>query len=252
MAKMWSCVTVLLLHSIINYFVNCELPSEIEKCVAGDVICIVETINHIVQNYPNGIPEIGLDSLNAISFNGVVVSEAVPNTPMQMNLKFRTLTVRGFENTTILRAKGFDKDLRHGFELSGWTPSIHLDGIYEADGKLMMLPIQGRGQAQVLLTNCQFTCRAKAIEDLRTDGKRYAQITRVKCLVDIHGLHVNFDNLLDNKELSDSMNELINSNWRDVWHTFRKGISSAVDNVAESILKRVVNKLSHDDFYKHL
>jgi len=72
------------------------------------------------------------------------------------------------------------------------------------------------------------------------------------CSAFFYRLHVSFDNLLDNKELSDSMNELINNNWKDVWHNFRKGISSAVDNVAETILKRVVDKLPYDDFYKHL
>jgi len=72
------------------------------------------------------------------------------------------------------------------------------------------------------------------------------------CLAFFYRLNVSFDNLLDNKELSDSMNELINNNWQDVWRNFRKGISSAVDNVAETILKRVVDKLPYDDFYKHL
>ncbi|KRF78987.1 circadian clock-controlled protein daywake [Drosophila virilis] len=250
MSKMWYTLALLLLN---GFFVRGELPPEIEKCAGGDANCIVETINQIVQKYPKGLPGIGLDALDAIDFQDVVVSEATPNTPMQLSLKFNTLRVCGFENTTIQHVKGFEKVLRHGFELAGWTPLLRLDGLYEAEGRLLMLPIQGKGVAQVELSGCQFTCRAKAVEDQRTaDAKLYAKINKVKCLVNIKGLHVNFDKLLDNQELSDSMNELINNNWQDVWNTMRKGVNSAVNQVAQTIISRVLDKLPYDDFYKQV
>lgn len=68
----------------------------------------------------------------------------------------------------------------------------------------------------------------------------------------LNSLHVNFDKLLDNQELSDSMNKLINNNWQDVWHTMRKGVNSAVNQVAQTIISRVLDKLPYDDFYKQV
>lgn len=68
----------------------------------------------------------------------------------------------------------------------------------------------------------------------------------------LNSLHVNFDKLLDNQELSDSMNMLINNNWQDVWNTMRKGVNSAVNQVAQTIISRVLDKLPYDDFYKQV
>ncbi|ALC46323.1 CG17279, partial [Drosophila busckii] len=223
---------------------------DIEQCVAGDGICIANVINFIIKQHPQGIPEIGLDALDAINFDNIIVSEAEPDTPLQLSLKFNSLTVHGFENTTILRAKGFEKQYQRGFELVGFTPLLRLDGEYEATGKLLLLPLEGKSQARVQLKDCKFTCRAKAAEDRRVEGKLFLKITKFKCLLIISGLHVNFENLLNNKELSDTMNELINNNWQDVWQALRVGMNSAVDQVAETILTRVLSQLSYDDFYK--
>ncbi|XP_034662607.1 circadian clock-controlled protein [Drosophila subobscura] len=225
-----------------------QLPPDIEKCQAGDAICIAKTITHILQSYPKGIPAIGLDAVDAISFENVIVSRKESS---KLDLKFHTLTVRGFENTTVLDAKGFDGDsMPRVFELSAFTPLLRLEGEYETQGILLTMPIQGRGQALVELKDCHFRCKVRVMEELRLDGKRYMEIPKVKCLVDVQSMHINFENLFNNKELSDTMNELANNNWLEIWKTLRKGINSALDQVAGTILRRVANKLSYDDFYQ--
>ncbi|KMZ02277.1 uncharacterized protein Dsimw501_GD28548, isoform A [Drosophila simulans] len=51
-----------------------QLPPEIEKCKAGDSICIAETVTRILRLYPKGLPSIGLVALDSIGFEDVVVS----------------------------------------------------------------------------------------------------------------------------------------------------------------------------------
>jgi len=63
-------------------------------------------------------------------------------------------------------------------------------------------------------------------------------------------VHLNFENLFNNPELSDAMNEVANAKWLDIWHTLRKGITSAVDELVQSVLKRVADKLPYDDIYR--
>ncbi|XP_002138095.5 circadian clock-controlled protein isoform X1 [Drosophila pseudoobscura] len=224
-----------------------QLPPDIDKCQAGDAICIAKTITYILQSYPKGIPSIGLDAVDAISFQNVIVSRMESS---KLDLKFHTLTVRGFENTTVLDAKGFDADIPRVFELSAFTPLLRLEGEYETQGILLTMPIQGRGQALVELKDCQFRCKVRAVEDQRLDGKRYLEIPKVKCLVDVQSMHINFDNLFNNKDLSDTMNDLANNNWFEIWKTLRKGINSALDQVSGTILRRVAKKFSYDDFFQ--
>jgi len=63
-------------------------------------------------------------------------------------------------------------------------------------------------------------------------------------------MHLNFENLFNNPEMSDAMNVVANTKWLEIWHNLRRSITSAVDQLVESILKRVANKLPYDDFYR--
>jgi len=63
-------------------------------------------------------------------------------------------------------------------------------------------------------------------------------------------MHLNFENLFNNPEMSDAMNVVANTKWLEIWHNLRRGITSAVDQLVESILQRVANKLPYDDFYR--
>ncbi|XP_070073377.1 circadian clock-controlled protein daywake [Drosophila takahashii] len=228
-----------------------QLPPKIEKCEAGDSICVAETITRILRTYPKGLASIGLDALDSISFENVIVSRKEPDGPATLDLLFNNVTVRGFADSTVAEAKGFEADLPRVLELSGWIPLLKLDGFYEMHGSLLTMPIQGRGHALVEIKECRFRCKVRAVEQLRGDGKRYAEIAKVKCLLDVQGMHLNFENLFNNSELSDAMNDVANAKWLKIWHTLRKGITSAVDQLVESILKRVANKLPYDDFYRN-
>uniref|UniRef100_B3P2Z3 GG14959 n=1 Tax=Drosophila erecta TaxID=7220 RepID=B3P2Z3_DROER len=206
-----------------------QLPPEIEKCKAGDSICIAETVTRILRLYPNGLSSIGLDALDSIGFENVVVR---------------------FADSTVTEAKGFEADLPRVLELIGWIPLLKLDGFYEMRGSLLTMPIHGKGQAQVEIKECRVRCKVRVLEDLRGDGKVYAGIAKVKCLLDVQGMHMNFDNLFNNPDMSEAMNVVANTKWLEIWHTLRRGITSAVDRLVESILKRVANKLPYDDFYR--
>ncbi|XP_017036676.1 protein takeout [Drosophila kikkawai] len=233
-------------------FVLGQLPPEIEKCEAGDSICIAETVTRLLRLYPKGLPSIGLQALDAIRFENVVVSRIEPNSPATLDLKFRNLTVRGLEGATVMEAKGFDGELPRVLELSAWVPLLKLEGDYEMHGSLLNMPIQGKGQAQVVVKEGRFRCKVRALEQLRKDGKRYIEIAKVKCLLDLQGMHLNFENLFNNPELSDAMNIVANTKWLEIWHALRKGIISTVDRLVETILKRVADKLPYDDFYREL
>ncbi|XP_017118664.1 uncharacterized protein LOC108140444 [Drosophila elegans] len=227
-----------------------QLPPEIERCEAGGSICIAKTVTSILRLYPKGLPSIGLDALDSIGFDNVIVSRMEPDGPATLDLRFYNLTVRGFADSTVAEAKGFDGELPRVLEISGWIPLLQLDGYYEMHGSLLTMPIQGRGQAQVEIKECRFRCKVRAVEQFRGDGKRYADIAKVKCLLEVQGMHLNFENLFNNPELSDAMNGVANTKWLDIWHTLRKGITSAVDQLVESLLKRVANKLPYDNFYR--
>ncbi|XP_017056985.1 uncharacterized protein LOC108098522 [Drosophila ficusphila] len=227
-----------------------QLPPEIEKCKAGDSICVAETLTQIIRFSPKGLESIGLIALDSIAFDNVVISRIKPDSPATLDLKFHNLTMKGLSDATVAEAKGFEADLPRVLEISGWVPFLKFDGYYEMHGSLLTIPIQGQGQAQVEIKDCLYRCKARALKQIRADGKQYADVDKVKCLLDVQGLHLNFENLFDNPELSEAINGVANTKWREIWQTLRKGVTSAVDRILATVLKRVADKFAYEDFYR--
>jgi len=148
---------------------------------------VAEMFTRIMRLYPKGLASIGLGALDSISFENVIVSRIEPGDPATLDLRFHNLTVSGFADATVAESKGFDAELPRVLELSGWTPLLKLDGFYEMHGSLLTLPIQGKGHALVEIKECRFRCKVRALEKLRGDDKRYAEIAKVKCLLDVQG-----------------------------------------------------------------
>lgn len=128
-----------------------------------------------------------MQALDCIGFENVVVSRIEPKSSDTLDLRFLNLTVRGLEDATVVEAKGFDGELPRVLELSGWVPLLKLEGDYEMHGSLLNMPVQGKGQAQVEIKEGRVRCKVRALEQLRDDGKRYAEIAKVKCLLELQG-----------------------------------------------------------------
>lgn len=61
---------------------------------------------------------------------------------------------------------------------------------------------------------------------------------------------LNLQNLAnDNAVLSDSLNQVINENWNDLWIEFRSYALKAVTGVVVNVLKEILDVLPIDDFY---
>lgn len=60
-----------------------------------------------------------------------------------------------------------------------------------------------------------------------------------------------FDNLFNgNKQLGESLNQMINENWKILWSDMESQVNEAVAGVVKRLLANVTSVLAYDDFYR--
>lgn len=143
--------------------------------------CIANILPFLLQNYTNGIPEIGLNDVEKISLNNFTITKSNGQSPVTLNLAFKKLYLHGIRNVTVQRVVGFEKDLLNSkFEAYVTIPNLVVDGEYVSSGKVLVLPMDAAGYAKIELKNARLSLKMKFDEDCK-DGKQYGKIKTLKC-----------------------------------------------------------------------
>ena len=79
---------------------------------------------------------------------------------------------------------GFERDPRKSkFEMYGSFPKIALRGKYTADGRILILPIKGDGDANIVLEHPNFSVRFKP-SVTEKNGEHYLAVDKLKVLLE--------------------------------------------------------------------
>ncbi|XP_055904270.1 protein takeout-like [Eupeodes corollae] len=226
------------------------IPSSIQKCRPADVVCIAKTTTKILNDYPNGNAELGLRRIEPIHLDEMVVARTNGNNPLNLNFKFTNLDVFGLSKLNVTKVVGFEKDLKKSkFEMYVIIPELRIKGHYEANGRILLLPIVGNGTADLQLKNFKSGVKLK-FAIIKEDGKERISILKMKVHNEPELMSIKLDNLFNgNKAVGDELNKVINDNWRDVWTELESGINEGYSDIIKLLLSEVLQVISYDEFY---
>lgn len=74
----------------------------IKLCKAGDTACLATTITKILHDYPDGIPEIGLLSMDPLYFGNITVNQGGAG-PVSMLLSLYESSIWGWRNAVVTK-----------------------------------------------------------------------------------------------------------------------------------------------------
>lgn len=105
---------------------------------------------------------------------------------------------------------GFGKDPKTSkYEVHATVPKIVIKGKYKIDGRVLVLPIQGEGNADLVFDNAVFIVKYKP-KVVEKNGKQYIQTDRFQLDFDTSQLHIQLENLFNgDKALGENMNQVI-------------------------------------------
>nr|ATU07289.1 takeout [Spodoptera litura] len=206
-------------------------PDYIHPCNETSRECLVKSTQEAIPEFVKGIPELGVPVLD-------------PFTIEKLSIPLSGLTFTFYEG----KVSGFRKcivdDVISELEKRHFVLAFHcnltIKGTYDANGRILLFPIDGAGDAKIKLTNLRMKVdiKTKYIKDNK--GVNHFAVKNYKYTFD-YGDRVSFEleNLFkESKELSRTVLQFLNENWRLVAEEFGKPIVDyAVDLAIRTIEK---------------
>lgn len=119
-----------------------------------------------------------------------------------------------------------------------WFPALLMKAQYNIKGKLLMMPINGSGNCAGNFTDIDGVLSLK-LSRVKKGEKQHYKVDFLQIDFNIGGAKVQLDNLFNgDEELTKSMNQFINENWRLVTAELRP----ALEKTISSILMEVTDK----------
>jgi hypothetical protein len=126
----------------------------------------VRVANAVVARARNGYPEIGLPVLDPLRIDKMNVDQGGDG-PVNLKISLRNVNLIGLSGTRFIKIAGFKQNIdRSKIELHFIHPFMRIEGPYKLNGKVLVLPVQGSGIANISLSELRMTkndCDSKLI-----------------------------------------------------------------------------------------
>uniref|UniRef100_A0A1A9WGV6 Protein takeout n=1 Tax=Glossina brevipalpis TaxID=37001 RepID=A0A1A9WGV6_9MUSC len=123
-------------------------------------------------------------------------------------------------------------------------------GKYTADGRVLILPIRGEGDADITLERPKFSVKIKPTL-FKKNGKTYLMVDKLKVLLEPRKVFVKLTKLFNGDQtLSAHMNQFLNENWFEVWSELQSSVNVAVAEIMKSILTNMFKRFAYEDIFE--
>lgn len=135
------------------------------------------------------------------------------------------------------------------YEVYATVPKVSITGKYKIDGRVLILPIRGEGNADLVFDNAKLVVKYKP-KLIQKNGKEYIQTERFQLDFDTTRLHIKLENLFNgDKALGDNMNLFLNQNWRDILNELKPSITFAVEEILKGIINRIFIRIPYSEIF---
>ncbi|KAH8312517.1 hypothetical protein KR044_011228, partial [Drosophila immigrans] len=223
---------------------------ELPRCHLSDTQCIINVSHTLVRQYARtGYPAAAFPQVEPFLVKRFDISDGRTGS-LSLKLSFADVNVEGLSTVKFDRAVGFDANpATSKFEMYGSFPKISLRGKYVADGRILILPIRGDGDADITLFNPKFSVKFKPGLQVR-NGKTYLSVDKLKVLLEPQKMNIKLTNLFNgDKALGNNLNQFLNENWADVWSELQPSVHTAIAEIMKSILSTLFKRFPYEDIF---
>lgn len=128
-------------------------------------------------------------------------------------------------------------------------PRLELVGPYIMDGRVLILPVQGKGESNLTLLDSDTTISFTG-KPVTKNGKVYMQTDNLKFSLSPGKMIVQFGNMFNGDPvLGPSTNQFLNENWQDIYKELRTSVESAFGKVIETLINNVFAGLQYKNAF---
>ncbi|XP_037721022.1 circadian clock-controlled protein daywake isoform X1 [Drosophila subpulchrella] len=215
-------------------------PHYIKECRIADrdfVNCSTHSIQQLFDKLNDGIPGLtSIKSFDPFYLNRIRITQGNSNA---INLKVELANVKiiGFGHTNVLESQVFKKD--YSWKTTFTLPEMKLQADYSLFGRILLIPLNGKGQVFLDAENMTVTMHTKT-RIYSKGGFTFYNVTSLHVDFKMDGLKSYFSNLFNgNKQLEDSTNKFFNDNWRMLADALYTVITQTIEDILLDVLKKI-------------
>ncbi|KAK9888490.1 hypothetical protein WA026_000741 [Henosepilachna vigintioctopunctata] len=183
-----------------------NIPDYIKVCKRSDpqlTQCVMDSIEHLRPQLKKGIPEINVPGLEPLFIKEVTIVRGQNN---NFRAALKDVNVYGASNFKINKLKLNVPRLTFRVDIT--IPTLYMEGIYDIDAKILVVPIKADCGGQGILKG-----------ELITDDKgvRHLKFTTFTFAISIGDYSIQLDNLFNgDPTLSQAVNDVLHQNKKEL------------------------------------
>ncbi|KAL1492276.1 hypothetical protein ABEB36_012750 [Hypothenemus hampei] len=204
--------------------------------------CCVNHGNEALPALLKGDNRLKLPSMTPLTFPKVEVN-AGPN----LKLSFNDANFYGLETIQLL-----DMDVDFGqqtMEVKLKSDRISVIGQYDVDGKIMVLPLTGKGPENITIINTDFVYKMTYTTTVK-NGKAYVKPAKDDLKWKIAKAYFQLDNLFNgNVQMGDNVNKFLNDNDQDVLKELGGAVTEVIRIIARTVADALFSSTPLDEIF---
>ncbi|KAI5646100.1 hypothetical protein NE865_01993 [Phthorimaea operculella] len=219
---------------------NAAAASFINKCKMDDYKCQKESTQAALAVFTNGIPEFGIERLDPLHF------DKIDATTQELKLILKDVDINGVKDCEI---KKIVRDVPNGKLFAKGMCTVVLNGNYEMDGRLLFIPIQGKGKLSAILRKAVVNVEADVVDKVGKDGKTHWDVKAWKHSYELKDTaELDLENLFPGNELlGNAARALLKSNANDVIHEVGAPIIKALLSKVVKVVVKFFREVPVED-----
>ncbi|XP_023309702.1 protein takeout-like [Anoplophora glabripennis] len=223
-----------------------HLPPYIKTCRKDDPNfdeCVKKHASEAIPNILKGDQEFKIPNLEPFT-----IPEILLDAGSDISIKLNDLVLKGISNIKLEDIK-IDIEKQHAY-IQFFLKTVSIDGKYDVDGRVLVLPIKGNGPLHI---DCQNLIVDYVLDYklLKKDGREYVDPdVSSKVSYTLEEVNLRLDNLFNgDKELGDRTNEFLNEHALELNNDFSSTLSEVINTVATTIFKKVLPLVPYDEVF---
>uniref|UniRef100_A0A1A9ZDH8 Uncharacterized protein n=1 Tax=Glossina pallidipes TaxID=7398 RepID=A0A1A9ZDH8_GLOPL len=166
------------------------------------------------------------------------------DSPLNIDFTLTNNKLYGLSKSIVTSVHGFGKDMTQKKSLAVKVPgAISLIGDYTVSGKVLILPIQGKGKSNITFVDSEFRVDFTGAPEER-DGNIYMKLENFHWYANPKSIIFDLQNLFNgDKALGDNMNKFLNENWKEIY--------TEIEDSLDEQFGVVFGKIVHEDLAKY-
>ncbi|KAJ3650914.1 hypothetical protein Zmor_016989 [Zophobas morio] len=223
-----------------------KIPPNFHKCNRKSPdfqTCMFESAKKGVLELVRPYPELTIPSFDPFELTEMTIGGT--DGPVYFQQKFTKCKFYGLVDLDIDNFEfNFEKKV---VRMSGMFPEIQMVCDYEVKVKILVLNIHGIGNSTVILKNLKIT-DVLPFEETKRMGRTFPNFKSSSVTIDPELVVFNFENH-KNKALSDSVNPILNNNWKDIFDEVKGEYAQVIDRIVLNVVNSFFNKVTFEEAF---